>query len=202
MCRGNLLPIIPAREGIGLRLKTGQSIRIIDVKGQQVADLVAFCLTDPSEWLSNGRSFDYGGSIYFSTGDLLYSNKSRPMLSIVADDVGRHDFLFTPCSIEMYQIQYGIEGGHPNCLDNLSQALRNLGLGPVVIPTPFNVFMNVIVQADGQLEIQPPLSNAGDCIVLKAEMDLAIALSACPAGVCNGGRQKPIGYEIIDRYDP
>ncbi|MGD8293366.1 MAG: urea carboxylase-associated family protein, partial [Desulfobacterales bacterium] len=99
--------IIPAKKYTALTLKAGQFLSLIDLKGGQVADLTAFRLHDSSEWLSNGRSFDYGGTLYFTTGDTLFSNKSNPMLSIVADDVGRHDFLYAACSKEMYRIQYG-----------------------------------------------------------------------------------------------
>ena len=122
------------------------------------------------------------------------------MLSIVADDVGRHDFLYAACSKEMYRIQYGIRENQSNCLDNLRNALSEVGPEPVVIPTPFNVFMNVEIMPDGRLTIQPPLSNKGDRIVFKAEMDLTVAISACPADLCNAGSQKPIWYEILDDF--
>ena len=190
--------IIPAKKCAAITLKTGQFLSIFDIQGGQVADLTAFRLHDSSEWLSNGRSFDYGGTLCFTTGSTLYSNKSNPMLSIVADDVGRHDFLYAACSKEMYHIQYGIKENHPNCLDNLRNALAEAMQEPLVVPTPFNVFMNVEIMPDGRLTIQPPLSSKGDRIVLKAEMDLTVAISACPADICNGGSQKPIGYEIID----
>ncbi len=190
--------VIPATGYRSLRLETGRFLRIVDLEGGQVADLTAVRSGDPSEWLSNGRSFDYGGTIFFTAGDVLYSNRSRPMLSIVEDGVGRHDFLYPPCSAEMFRIQYGIEGPHPNCLDNLRRALAEAGQEPAEIPTPFNVFMNVEVRPDGSLNIRPPRSKAGDAILFRAEMDLAVALSACPAIACNGGSRKPIGYEIVD----
>lgn len=190
---------IAACGGIGLQLARGQTLRIIDPLGGQSGDLVAFKSGDSSEWLSNGRSFDYGGKIYFSTGDTLYTNASRPMFTIVADDVGRHDFLYAPCSIEMYRIQYGVEGDHPNCLDNLGRALESVGATPSLMPTPFNLFLNVLVQPDGRLVIGPPLSRPGDAISLRAEMDLAVGLSACAASGCNGGAApKPLAYEILD----
>jgi hypothetical protein len=188
---------IPARSGVGLRLARGQILRLIDPIGGQSGDLMAFAAGDPGEWLSNGRSFDYGGKIYFSTGDVLYSNRSRPMFTITADDVGRHDFLYAPCSVEMFRIQYGVQGDHPNCLDNLSRALDSVGAAPGWMPTAFNFFMNVAVQPDGRLVIDPPRSRAGDAISLRAELDLAIGVSACSAALCNGGRAQPLAYEIL-----
>jgi uncharacterized protein YcgI (DUF1989 family) len=120
------------------------------------------------------------------------------MLTIVADQVGRHDFLYSACSLEMYRITYKVTGYHANCTDNLSSALRELGMEPDPLPTPFNLFMNVEVVAGGRLAFAPPRSRAGDAIVLRAEMDLAIALSSCPASTANGGAPaRPLAFEIL-----
>lgn len=188
---------VPAAGGVGLRLQRGQRLRIIDPVGGQSGDLMAYA-ADGSERLSNGRSFDYNGRIYLSTGDVLWSDRSKPMLTIVADEVGRHDFLYAPCSLEMYRMQYGVTDYHPNCHDNLCAALRQLGIEPDPLPNAFNLFMNVEVAADGRLAIVPPRSRAGDAIVLQAEMDLAIAVSSCPASTCNGGAPpRPLAVEIL-----
>src|SRR5262249_31287699 len=160
--------------GAGLRLKRGEQLRIIDPHGGQSGDLVAFS-ADGTQRLSNGRTFDYNGRIYLSTGDVLWSDRSNPMLVIVADAVGRHDFLYSSGSIEMYRIQYGVTGYHANCYDNLCSALRELGLEPEPLPTAFNLFMNVEIEAGGRLIVAPSKSRAGDSITLRAEMDLAIA---------------------------
>lgn len=189
--------LIPAAHGAGLRLKRGEQLRVTDPEGGQSGDLVAFS-QDGRQRLSNGRTFDYGGKIYVSTGDILWSDRSNPMLTIVSDEVGRHDLLYAPCSIEMYRIQYGVTGYHANCYDNLCSALRELGMEPEPLPTALNFFMNVEVAVDGRLSFAPPRSRAGDSIVLRAEMDLAIALSSCPASTCNGGQPpRPLAFEII-----
>lgn len=189
--------LIPAASGVGLRLQRGEQLRVIDPAGGQSGDLVAFSL-DGRERLSNGRTFDYGGKVYVSTGDVLWSDRSRPMLKVVADEVGRHDFLHAACSVEMYRIQYGVTGYHANCHDNLCSALRELGITPEPLPTPLNLFMNVDVAADGKLVFSAPKSRAGEGIVLRAEMDLAIAVSSCPASTCNGGAPpRPLAFEII-----
>ena len=119
--------IIAAGGGGGLRLARGEHLRLIDIEGGQTGDLMAFT-ADGRERLSNGRSFDYNGKIRLSTGDVLWSDRSNPMLTIVADDVGRHDFLYASCSVEMYRMQYGATGYHANCHDNLLAALRELGV--------------------------------------------------------------------------
>jgi uncharacterized protein YcgI (DUF1989 family) len=188
---------VPAAGGVGLRLRRGELLRIIDPVGGQSGDLLAYA-ADGRERLSNGRSFDYGGRIYLSTGDVLWSDRSTPMLTIVEDQVGRHDFLYAPCSLEMYRMQYGVTGYHPNCHDNLRAALRELGIDPDPLPTAFNLFMNVDVAADGRLVFAAPRSRAGDVIVLRAEMDLAVAISSCPASTCNGGAPpRPLAFEIL-----
>jgi uncharacterized protein YcgI (DUF1989 family) len=106
--------LVAAGGGAGLRLKRGEQLRIIDIEGGQTGDLVAFS-ADGRHRLSSGRTFDYGGKIYVSTGDVLWSDRSEPMLTIVADDVGKHDLLYAPCSIEMYRLQYGVTEYHANC---------------------------------------------------------------------------------------
>ena len=56
--------------------------------------------------------------------------------------------------------------------------------------------MNVDVQPDGRLKILPPKCRKGDSMVLRAEMDLAIAVSACPAGTCNDGPPRSLAFEV------
>ncbi|HXS89158.1 MAG TPA: urea carboxylase-associated family protein [Steroidobacteraceae bacterium] len=188
--------IVSPGGGAGVKLARGAHIRLIDIEGGQTGDLMAFSL-DGRERLSNGRSFDYNGKLLLSTGDVLWSDLSNPMLTIVADDVGRHDFLYASCSIEMYRMQYGVTGYHANCSDNLRAALRELGIEPDSVPTTaFNFFMNVEVQPDGRLKILPPKCRKGDSMVLRAEMDLAIAVSACPAGTCNDGPPRSLAFEV------
>src|SRR5215213_11356419 len=99
--------------GTGFLLKRGQLLKITDPQGEQVSDLTAFAQSDQSEWLSSGRSIDYANTIYLTTGHLLYSNRSSPMFTIMADDVGRHDFLLTPCSRETFEIIYQNTEPHP-----------------------------------------------------------------------------------------
>jgi uncharacterized protein YcgI (DUF1989 family) len=191
--------VIPPRSGVAFELRRGQRLRVIDPEGEQVADLLAYNLEDVGEVLSSGRSLDYASSIYLGSGDALYSNRSRVMLRIAEDDVGRHDFLLTPCSAEMFRIIYGETQPHRGCFGNFAEALAPWGVQPDAIPTAFNVFMNVRVDGDsGKLRVDPPLSRAGDSTTFVAEMDLVIGLTACSAGQSNNFRYKPIHYEILD----
>jgi uncharacterized protein len=189
--------VVPAGGGTGLRLKSGEHLRIVDTEGGQTGDLVAIS-TDGKHRLSSGRTFDYGGKVYVSTGDVLWSDRSSPMLTIIADDVGKHDLLYAPCSIEMYRLQYGVTGYHANCYDNLCSAFRELGIEPEPLPSSLNFFMNANVAADGRLSFSPPRTHAGAATVLRAEMDLLIALTSCPASTCNAGAPiRPLGFQIL-----
>lgn len=172
-------------------------LEVIDPLGSQVADLLAFNADDLSEVISAGRTFDYAETIYLTSGHALYSNRSRIMLDIIADDVGRHDFLLTPCSIDTFRHFYPDKPEHRGCFGNLVAALAPYGVTGDAIPSAFNCFMNVPVDGDtGKLRVLPPISRAGDCIVFRAAMDLVIGLTACSAYDSNGGSFKPIDYRI------
>ena len=105
---------LPPQSGTAFELDQGDVLRVIDPEGEQVADLTAFNRNDINEWLSSGRTIDYANTIYVTTNHVLYSNRSRPMFTITEDEVGRHDFLLTPCSAETFQIIYKNESYHPS----------------------------------------------------------------------------------------
>ncbi|HSU95063.1 MAG TPA: urea carboxylase-associated family protein [Gemmatimonadaceae bacterium] len=183
--------------GGALEVAKGELLRITDPRGEQVSDLTSFARNDTREWLSSGRTIDYANTIYLTTRHTLYSNRSRPMWTIVEDTVGRHDFLLTPCSRDTFRIIYGTTGHHPSCFENLSTALAPFGIAPDTIPTTLNVFMNVEIQPNGELRILPPRSRAGDHIVLRAEMDMIVGVTACSAELSNNGSFKPIDVELL-----
>lgn len=189
---------IPERSGTAFLLPAGALLEVIDPKGVQVADLLAFNANDVGEAISSGRTFDYAETIYLTTGHRLYSNRSRPMLEIVADDVGRHDFLLTPCSADTFRHFYPNQPVHRGCFGNLAAALAPHGITEDMIPSAFNCFMNVPVDGEtGKLRVLPPISKAGDKIVFRAAIDLIIGLTACSAYDSNGGSFKPIDYRIV-----
>jgi uncharacterized protein YcgI (DUF1989 family) len=188
---------IAPRSGAGFTLSAGQTLTVIDPRGVQVADLLAYNVADVREVLSSGRTLDYAETIRLTTGHNLYSNRSNVMLEIVEDSVGRHDFLLTPCSYATFDHFYPDLPRHRGCFGNLAEALAPWGITEDMIPVAFNCFMNVPVDAaTGRLEVLPPVSKAGDRIVLRAAMDLVIGLTACSAPASNGGSFKPIHYRI------
>ena len=188
---------IPPRSGVAFTLDRGQTLTVIDPEGEQVADLLAFVRDDTAEVISSGRTLDYASRLFLTTGDPIYSNRSNVLLRIVADTVGRHDFLLTPCSADTFRIIYGDEHPHRGCFGNLAAALAAYGITPDQIPIAFNVFMNVRVDGEtGALTVAPPLSRAGDHASFLAETDLVIGLTACSALQSNNFSFKPIHYRI------
>lgn len=185
--------------GTAFRLNKGQRLTVIDPKGVQVADLVAYNSHDTREVISNGRTLDYASRLFLTTGDPIYSNRSRVMLKIVEDTCKRHDFLLTPCSKDTFRIIYDDQDPAPGCFGNLAHSFEKFDIAEDQIPCAFNCFMNVVVDGTtGELKVDPPTSKAGDHIDFVAEMDLIIGLTACSALQSNGGSFKPIQYRIRD----
>lgn len=189
---------IEPKSGVGFTLLKGQVLKVTDIEGGQVADLFCAVRDEPQQVLSAGHTTDYNSKLFLTTGDILYSNRSNPMLTITEDTVGGHIMIYAPCSQQMFERSNGADQPHPNCFDNLANHLGPLGLDPSRITTPLNVFMNIDIMPDGGIEIKPPRSKAGDCIELKAEMDLIVGVSACSAGLCNNFTWTPIEAAIFE----
>jgi uncharacterized protein YcgI (DUF1989 family) len=195
---GSMMIHLEPRTGCGFTIRRGAHIKIIDPTGEQVSDMVSFASDDIAEWLSSGRTIDYANTVYLTTGHTLYSNRSRPMWTVIDDSVGRHDFILTPCSPDTFRVIYGDDSPRPSCFGNLARHLEPYGIRPDMIPTTLNVFMNVTIAESGVLTIGPPRSRAGDYLLLRAEMDLIVGVTACSAELSNNGSFKPIDIEVID----
>ena len=192
------MQIINPRSGTSFELKKGQRLKITDIQGEQVSDLICYNRDDKKEYLSPGRTMDYAETIFLTKGHPFYSNRSNVMFTIIEDTVGRHDFLLTPCSKDTFRIIYGHENPHRGCFGNLCEALLPYDIQPDEIGATFNVFMNVTVNGDtGKIDVLPPTSKASDYIIIEAEMDLIVGLTACSAEMSNNYSFKPIGYEIL-----
>ena len=172
--------IIPARKGKAGRLERGQLVRVINTHGQQVVDTWAFNAADLSEFMSMEHTRTALARVMVATGDVLVTNRRRPILTIVVDtSPGIHDTLLAACDSYRYE-QLGCIGFHDNCTDNLTAALAELDVATTRTPGPLNLFMNIPVASGGELSFQPPVSRAGDYVLLRAEMDCLVAFSACP----------------------
>ena len=192
--------VVPPRGGAAFFVRRGGRFRITDLEGRQVSDLVVFSKDDPTERLSQGNTRKLNNTWLLTTGHRLYSTKCRPLLTIVADTVGRHDLQSSACSPYDYPIRFGVTD-HPSCLAILSDVLKPHGVPEYLIPDPFNVFMNTEISADGRIEVRAPLSKPGDYTEFEADVDCLVAMTACPQdqNACNGYRITPLQLEIVDR---
>lgn len=189
---------IPPHSGVAFLIDRGQTLRIVDPRGQQVCDLYSVAREHTREHLSAGRSIDYADTLYLTTGHVLHSNRERAMWTIGRDDVGRHDLVLTPCSPEMFRRLRGDDGTHPSCFANLRTTMAAYGVDPDSIGSTFNIFMDVRFDpATGKMTIAPPASKAGDTLELRAEQDMVVGLTACSSEVTNAGSLKPIDFEVL-----
>jgi uncharacterized protein len=190
---------IPAREARAWRVKAGASFRVIDVEGLQVGDLWAFNETDPGEYHNAPHTRVECGRLFPQVGESFWSNRRRPILSLVADDSpGVHDMLMAACDPERF-VRLGWEGPHASCQENLLSALAGLGVDAWVVPQPINLFMNTPVDERGDIEQGAPYTKAGDSVTLRAEQDVICVLSACPQDIVktNAGDPTPLRVELL-----
>jgi uncharacterized protein YcgI (DUF1989 family) len=189
--------VIPAREYAAFTMKQGQTLRFVDVEGQQVPDLVCFNEHDLTEEINLGNSLLLNKRRKFIEGDVLYSIVCNPMMTITGAS-NTVSYAYGPmCSEELNRIRYGVPGTR-NCRDNFAMALAGWGFGPRDIPNAFVPFMRVEVDAEGTLEIKEPTSRPGDYYDLRAEMDLLVGISNCPQerNPCNAFAPTAIGVIV------
>jgi len=172
--------LIKGKTGYSLLLRKGQVVKVINVEGQQIADFVAYNKNDFEERLDPVATRDALQSTDIKEGNKLYSNLYRPMLTLLKDTVGKHDLLSPACRPEMYKLLYNKEKPLENCYCILNKALSVFNVPAPVQHYPFNIFMNTVIDKENQIEVKASLSSAEDYVELQAEMDLIIAISACP----------------------
>jgi urea carboxylase-associated protein 1 len=182
-------------------VKKGQTLRILDLEGNQAADTLFYNAQDVSERYSAIDTVRDQGNVYLSAGTLLMSNDCNPMLEIVADTCGRHDTLGGACATESNTVRYALDKKCMHaCRDSWLLAIaenEDLGLNKADITHNINFFMNVPVTADGKLSFADGISGAGKYVELKALMDTIILISNCPQlnNPCNA--YKPTPVEIL-----
>lgn len=185
--------VVKASHGRAFAVKAGQNVRITTPVGTQVADTWAFATGDLSEHLSMDHTRSVNSNIFVDVGTKLVSNHRRVMMTVAEDTTpGRHDTLLCPCNSAIYR-ELGAPADHRSCTGNMHDALDEIGLKVPFTPASLNIFMNVPVADDGSVDRLPPRSAAGDSVVLHAEMDLTLVISACPQDITpiNGDARTP-----------
>jgi uncharacterized protein len=187
MAESDVTTLVRARTAWAGLVPEGTALRVTDVAGQQVGDLVIFRADDVTERFSQANTRKLENTLCLREGCRLWSTKCTVLARIERDTVNRHDILSSACSPYDYPIRFGI-AEHPSCLENLRTALKPFGIGEELIPDPFNVFMRQELAPDGTLSVEPPLSGPGDHIDLRMATDCIVAISACPQdqNPCNG----------------
>src|SRR4030095_10349276 len=182
---------MPARRGQAVRVRQRHHLNLINTHGTQVVDIWAFNADDLHEFMSMEHTRPHIGRIIPKAGDVLYTNRRRPILTLVEDtSPGIHDTIIAACDRYRYKF-LGVEGYHDNCTDNLHAALAELGLTPPEVPSPLNMWMNIPVAPDGSIDFQPTVAKPGDYVLLRAEMDVIVAFSACPQDILPLNNTKP-----------
>ncbi len=192
---------IPARAPWSGIVKKGQTIRIIDLEGNQAVDCIVYSAADPDERYSSCETIVAQKNIFLTTGTILMSNEGNPMMTITADTCGRHDTTGGACSCESNTLRYGLHTKHQHaCVETFLYALGQKGLGKRDMVSNINWFMNVPVEADGALGIVDGISAPGKYLDLKAEMDTLVVISNCPQinNPCNGFNPTPVRILIDD----
>ncbi len=193
----------PAGEPILFQLKQGQTLRIVDLEGNQAADVIFYSVADLAEHYSATDTLLRQGGIYLTTGSVLVSNEGRPMLTITADTCGRHDTLGGACAAESNTVRYALQKKFMHsCRDNYLLAIQHadIGLTKADLVPNVNFFMNVPVTADGQLTFADGVSGPGKYVEMHAEMDVWVLISNCPQlnNPCNAYNPTPVQLLVWD----
>ncbi|MFK7853582.1 MAG: urea amidolyase associated protein UAAP2 [Granulosicoccus sp.] len=179
-------------------LLEGETLRIVDLEGNQAADTLFYRADDPSLHYSASNTIREQGNLYLTAGTDLRANDNSIMLSIVADTCGRHDTLGGACSTESNTVRYDLEKRCMHaCRDSWMLAIAEhpeFGIQKRDITHNINFFMNVPVTTDGALTFEDGISAPGKYVELTARKDVIVLISNCPQlnNPCNGYNPTPI----------
>lgn len=176
----------------------GATLRIVDLEGNQAADTLFYNADDPHERYSAMDTLREQENVYIKVGTTLLSDQCRPMLTVTADTVGRHDTLGGACATESNTVRYALEKKTMHaCRDSYLLAIaenEKYGLTKRDIGHNINFFMNVPVTPDGKLTFADGVSGPGKYVELEAHMNIIVLISNCPQlnNPCNAYNPTPI----------
>jgi len=185
------------------RVAKGQTLRIVDLEGNQAVDTLFYNADDPQERYSLTHTIQAQGALYLSAGTTLMSSEGRALLTIVADTCGRHDTLGGACACESNMVRYALEKRYMHsCRDSflLAIARDDRGMNKRDVVSNINFFMNVPVTPDGKLSFEDGISAPGKYVEMRAEMDVTVLVSNCPQlnNPCNGYNPTPVRMLVWD----
>jgi uncharacterized protein YcgI (DUF1989 family) len=188
---------IPAGTARALVLPAGQTLRIVNVEGGQVADFIAFNVADFTESLSTMHTIVSIGRLFPTAGDRFRSNRRRPIVDLVRDDTGRHDMIIAACDPWRYEYDFNVTG-HRSCSDNFVEALASWDVQRHQLPHPVNFFQNMRYP-EGRVEFDRSRAQPGDAVELRAVIDLVAAVSACPMDLnpISGYKTRDLVIEVL-----
>ena len=187
--------VVPARAPWSNVVRAGQTLRIIDLEGNQAVDCLLYRADDPVERYSSCETIVAQRNIFLTTGTRLLSNEGNVLMTITDDTCGRHDTSGGACSQESNTLRYGHHTKHQHaCVDNFLHDHLARSMGKRDMVSNINWFMNVPVEADGALGIVDGLSAPGKHVDLRAEVDTLVVVSNCPQvnNPCNGFDPTPV----------
>jgi urea carboxylase-associated protein 1 len=196
--------VVPAGDYWMHVVKKGETFRILDLEGNQAADTLFFNADDPHERYSACDTIREQGNVFITAGTALMSDLCRPMLTVTADTVGRHDTLGGACATESNTVRYALEKFSMHaCRDSFLLAVaenEHYGLDKRDIAHNINFFMNVPVTAEGGLTFADGLSAPGKYVEMRAEMNVIVLISNCPQlnNPCNAYNPTPVEVLIWD----
>ena len=184
-------------------LRQGQTLRILDLEGNQAVDTLFYNAHDPAERYSAMDTIRDQNNLYLTTGSRLVSSDGNVMLTITADTCGRHDTIGGACSAESNQVRYALDKRNMhNCRDSFLSALgaSDLHMTKRDLTSNINFFMNVPVTPEGGLSFEDGISAAGRYVELRAEMGVTVLVSNCPQmnNPCNAYNPTPVRMLIWD----
>jgi urea carboxylase-associated protein 1 len=181
--------VVPARAPWLHLVKKGQTLRIVDLEGNQAVDFLVYNAHDDAERYSAQDTIAAQGNIFLREGSVLRSNEGAAMMTLMSTAVAYHDTIGGACSCESNTLRYGhhTKAQHA-CVDNFLTANARDGRGKRDMVSNVNFFMNVPVEGDGALGIVDGISAPGLYVDLRAEMDVSVVVSNCPQinNPCNG----------------
>jgi urea carboxylase-associated protein 1 len=187
--------VVPARAPWTHLVRAGETLRIVDLEGNQAVDFLVYAAADDAERYSAQDTIAAQQNLFLRTGAILMSNEGRPMMTVAGTNVAYHDTIGGACSCESNTLRYGhhTKAQH-SCVDNFLEGNGRFGRNKRDMVSNINWFMNVPVEADGALGIVDGISAPGLYVDLVAEMDVVVVVSNCPQinNPCNGFNPTPV----------